>query len=134
MIAKEEVKEQVSNSDTLKLLKEDKGIAEQLIPDKILNDIKNTPILQRRDKIKHYIGLKIKYQGKLLSILTFNKNDLIILLSLDQFINSVSFKINLKECPGIGLLKEGHLIRFEGEIDYLDDHRIGLINAKIISF
>ena len=48
--------------------------------------------------------------------------------------NSVSFKINLKDYPGIGLLKEGHLIKFEGEIANIDDYRIELINAKIISF
>jgi hypothetical protein len=102
--------------------------------------MKNTPILQRRDKFKHYIGIKIKSQGKLISISpsfhSLKKNYSDILLSLeDPALGSVVFDVNPKDYPGIGLLKQGHLIKYEGEIDSIFmDRQIRLVKTKIISF
>jgi hypothetical protein len=97
---------------------------DSLSADAIMARIEEAPFLQQPDIIKHYIGLRVTWDGTLVSA---EKKALLICLLINvgkkdmkPIIVSVDFFPS--QCPGIGLLKYGHPIRVSGVISKIHDY------------
>jgi hypothetical protein len=94
--------------------------------DEIFDQISSVPVLLQDEIIKHFVGIRIKWAGKLMHITKDEKDNNNLNISLfvgSTFPRSVYFSIDASEYPGIGLLKEYHMIQVEGEIEsfYIED-------------
>jgi hypothetical protein len=104
---------------------------ESLSPEEIYNAINKAPLLQQEDVTKHYIGLKVKWEGVLSSAYK-EKDDIVRILIKSEEYNLISFNVNKNDYPGLGLLKKGTLITVEGIIDQISAY-FYLKDARIIS-
>ena len=103
---------------------------ESLSPNEIYKDIKSVPLLQQQELIKHYIGIKVIWDGKLFDINRIDDN--VVRIGLDCNEKIIFFKVNEKDYSGLGLLKTETLMKVEGIIEEIRDY-IDLKEAKIIS-
>jgi len=101
----------------------------------IMDSIENAPLLQQPDVAKHYIGLKISWEGYLVGASRTERG--LVRLTIqpkDITVGSIIlFDVDPSRYPGIGLLKQGDTIRVEGTIAAIHDVFIELDNARIIS-
>jgi hypothetical protein len=104
---------------------------ESLSPNEILTTIEQAPFLQQPEIAKHYVGLKVTWQGKLFSAWK-ERNDIVNIFIIVPEYRTIVFNVNPNDYPGLGLLKKGTLLEVEGIIEKINGY-IGLSNAKIIS-
>jgi hypothetical protein len=104
--------------------------SESLLPSEIIKTIRDAPLLQQDEITKHYIGLKVIWEGKLSSAYT-KKND-IVRMYMYSLHCTIIFEVNKNDYPGLGLLKEGTILTVEGIIETIEvDFK--LKDARIIS-
>ena len=101
-----------------------------LSPSEILNTINEAPLLQQSDVTKHYIGLKIKWEGKLSGAMEVQ--DDIVRMHISSSMETIFFYVNKNDYPGLGLLKSGTKLTVEGTIEFIGVY-FELKEAKIIS-
>lgn len=101
--------------------KEEKSCS--LSPLDIMATIEETPLLQKPDVAKNYIGLRISWAGKLARAEKTSNNNIRIAITTGEGsrIEVVVFEINPKLYPGLGLLKYKHPIRVSGVISRITD-------------
>ncbi len=85
-----------------------------LTPKKIFEAIDNAPILQQPDIMNYYIGITVRWEGKVCSATKLNDNEVRILFAV--FPTHVFFEVNPDNCPEIKLLKKDGTITVEGKI------------------
>jgi hypothetical protein len=100
----------------------------KLTPDSIYKTIEDAPLLIRSDIAKHYRGIQVQWEGPLLDI---SMREGMLHLQV-QFYRSVFFDVDPKNYPGIGLMRSGDIIKFEGTIKEVDTLWIRLIDVKIL--
>jgi hypothetical protein len=106
---------------------------ESLSPTEILKSIREAPLLQQSDVTKHYIGLKITWEGTLAGATEKGDGNVMMVISLSS--ESIFFYVNKNDYPGLGLLKRGAILKVEGTIESIDSmpYYFTLKDAKIIS-
>lgn len=104
-----------------------------LSPNEIIKTIKDAPLLQQSDVTKHYIGLKITCEGTLLDAVKKEKDIVRMLISSSN--ESFLFYVNKNDYPGLGLLKNGAILKVEGMIESIESmpYYFILKDARIIS-
>jgi hypothetical protein len=104
-----------------------------LSPEDISKAIGTAPILQQKEIAKHYIGLKVTWEGHLDNV-TIVGDNVMIVLSPPGGGRYIGFQVNPNNYPGLGLLKRGAPIKVEGVISDLPGIFIQLKDVKIISY
>jgi hypothetical protein len=109
---------------------------ESLQPRDIVNSINQAPLLQQSEIAKHYIGIKVHWEGELQSTFKHVGNVVWIYLNAKQPAGpSIKFQINPNDYPGLALLKRGAHIKVEGVIEEVKvTTAITLKDVKIISY
>jgi len=87
--------------------------------------------LQQVEVSKHYIGLKVKYEGIISS--AREKKDDIVQMFMFSLNECIVFNVNKKDYPGLGLLKKGAVLKIEGIIEKIDGNVFELKDVRIIS-
>jgi hypothetical protein len=105
-------------------------LLESLSPSKILRTIREAPLLQQDEVTKHYIGLKVTWEGELNNAYTI-KNDIVRIVLCSSH-KGIIFHVNKNDYPGLGLLKEGAMLTVEGIIEGIEGYFV-LKDARIIS-
>jgi len=105
-----------------------------LTVDAILTAIYEAPLLQQADIIKHYTGLSVIWDGKLVN--AEKKSDKLVRLHIliageKHSYVSVMVEIMRSQYPTLGLLKEDHLIRVSGIISNIQRNYFVLKDARI---
>jgi hypothetical protein len=103
---------------------------ESLSPSEIFRTIREAPLLQQDEITKHYIGLKVTWEGKLSSAST-KEND-IVRMYMYSLYDPIVFEVNKNDYPGLGLLKKDTIITIEGIIDKIEGY-FTIKDARIIS-
>jgi hypothetical protein len=86
-------------------------------PGQINSTIQATPILQRSEAVKHYVGIKVDWAGKLIGL--DKKPNGLIKISVgwrERIFLCFEFEVDPADYPGIGLLKADDPIRVRGTI------------------
>jgi hypothetical protein len=106
---------------------------ESLSPEEISRALNTAPILQESDIAKHYIGLKVIWEGGLYNI---GKNGDIYVIGLSPHGGGryIGFQVDANKYPGLGLLKRGAPIKVEGIISEFRGIFIQLKDVTIISY
>jgi hypothetical protein len=108
-------------------------VTDSLTADAIMTRIKEAPFLQQHDIKKHYIGLRVTWDGSFVSA-EKRGSDLIRLQICVGWkvekINMVFVNIIPSQYPGIGLLKYGHSIQVSGAISEINNYFV-LRDARI---
>jgi hypothetical protein len=99
-------------------------------PDEIIRAIEQAPILQRLDISKHYTGLKVNWESTLWHAIKISDDCVEVMLRVGTPI--ISFKLNPKNYPELGLLKEGVFLTVEGTIENIKGVIINRGEARII--
>jgi len=88
----------------------------------ILTTIEEAPLLQRPDVRKHYIGLRVTWDGKLRSAKETGVNTIHLYINVEKGTHdwSVFVDVDPTQYPGLGLLKRNHPIRVSGVIAEID--------------
>ena len=86
---------------------------------KILKEIRSLPPLQQADKAKHYLGLHVRFEGKLFHLSKRPENMVYVVLearvrALDH--TEVDFRINLDDYPKFKLIDTGTPITVNGKL------------------
>jgi hypothetical protein len=111
--------------------------ADSLTPDQIISAIKKAPLMQQPDVARHYRGLKVHWQGSLADVSSVEggRVELWVRYHYGPFlVHLVSFEVDTKDYPGLGLLKEGHTLTFEGRIAKIVSETIHLSDARLTSW
>lgn len=103
---------------------------EYLSPSEILKMIREAPLLQQDEVTKHYIGLKVTWEGELNN--AYTKKDDIVGIVLCSSHKGIIFDVNKNDYPGLGLLKAGAMLTVEGIIEKITGY-FYLKDARIIS-
>jgi hypothetical protein len=106
--------------------------SDKLSPSKIMETIDQAPLLQQSEIVKHYIGLKVTWQGYLIGIVNIGNNNCRISIKDKDFGTYIGFEINSIKHPGLGLLKYGDILKVEGKIKNIDTLWIYLSDVKIV--
>jgi hypothetical protein len=106
--------------------------SDNLLPSKIMETIDQAPLLQQSEIAKHYIGLKVIWQGNLIGIYNISDNNYRILFKDKPLGTFLDFEINSINYLGLGLLKYGDNLKVEGKIKKIDELRIYFSEAKIL--
>jgi len=109
--------------------------SKSLSPQQINEALDNIPFLQKPEIAKHYIGIKVSWEGYLSTIGKSQKGGNIrIFLAYPEWTRLIVFEVNLNDYSGLGLLNKGDPIKVEGVIDSVGDSSIELKDATIISY
>ena len=112
--------------------------AKSLSPQEIDKALDNAPLLQKPEIAKHYIGIRVLWEGRLASITKLKKDDNVSILLGPKDGPNVgryyAFDVDLNNYPGLGLLKAETAIKFEGVIDDIKDSYIDFRDVTIISY
>jgi len=102
--------------------KEVKGVSLSALA--IMTTIEETPLLQRPDVAKNYIGLRVSWDGKLSSANKISDNNIRLIIRISEGYKDVgvTFEINPNRYPGLGLLKYKHSVRVSGVISRVSDY------------
>lgn len=94
-------------------------LATSLSPGKIIKEVKSAPLLQQPNICKQYEDINVSWKGKLRSADKIDKENIRLMISVieGKVSTHIFFNVNLKQYPGIGLLREGHEILVEGRIE-----------------
>lgn len=106
---------------------------DSLTADAIMTKINEAPFLQQPDIIKHYIGLRVTWDGVLVNARKIGSDLIRLLIHVGEkgkHIESIFVEIIPSQHPGIGLLKYGHSIRVSGVISEISRH-FNLSDARI---
>jgi hypothetical protein len=106
-----------------------------LSPEDISKAIDSAPLLQQPEIAKHYIGIKVLWEGKLFGSWKHEgDNNVTIDLNRSFAGRSIVFEVNPSNYRGLELLKEGAPIKIEGVIDKIETGYIKLKDVKIILY
>ncbi len=106
----------------------------------ILDEIKNTPLLQQKDLIKSYIGQNINWETQISSITEIGKNKVTLQLNTHAQITSkpkgetyslIYCNVNLNNYPELRMMKIGANITIEGKIDMIKPPKFDVSDVKL---
>jgi len=107
---------------------------DSLTADAILTRINEAPFLQQPDITKHYIGLRVTWDGTLVDAKKVDSDLIQLIINVgkkSKKIWIVWVDIIPSLYPGIGLLKYGHSIRVSGVISEIQPVLFKLSDARI---
>ena len=86
--------------------------------------IDRAPFLQRLDVIKHYIGLRVSWDGKLTSAWKLNEKTTRVMILVEEKNRYLSAMgdVEISKYPGLALLKEEHPIHMSGTISNISEY------------
>ena len=90
----------------------------------IIASINATPLLQRPDVARNYIGLRVTWDGQLSSAKKISDDKIRLIIRISEGFKDVRAvcEINPNEYPGLALLKYEHLVRVSGVISRIEDY------------
>lgn len=105
-------------------------------PGMIYAAIDQTPLLQRSEAVKHYIGIKVDWTGKLISLHPRPDGKIKVAVGWkDRALQCFDFFVTPEECPGVGLLKSDDPIRVMGTISEIElPYPIHLKDATLVEY
>ncbi|MCJ7728454.1 MAG: hypothetical protein MUO27_01015, partial [Sedimentisphaerales bacterium] len=111
------IKSDTDNKKIKTIESEQQKIRKDLTPEAIVNAVKSVPPLQRKDIVKHYQGIRVKWSGTLSSVMDiFGPDVLMTLRSSDANPVDIVFSVNPANYKGLSLINIGHTITIEGDI------------------
>jgi hypothetical protein len=107
-------------------------ITNSIAPRQIYGQINSAALLLQDEVRKQFLGIPVKWSGSLTNILSkeYAKPNISVYIYVENR-HLVTFFVNPVNYPGIGTLKDGHIIEVEGTISKIDQISIGLVDAKI---
>jgi len=100
-----------------------------LTPNAIMTAIKEAPLLQQPDVLKHYTGLQVTWDGYLVDAYKMKDNLVQLMIRVGE--KNVFVEIIPSHYPGLGLLKDHHPIRVSGTISEIQYGYFVLMDARI---
>ncbi len=105
-------------------------------PERIIKAIDQAPLLQRPDVEKHYRGVSVEWEGRLISATRSGASTVRLQLASGGRIAfvAISFEVDSSAYAGLGLLKSEDLIRVAGKIDGIVGAVIHLAEARLLKY
>jgi hypothetical protein len=113
---------------------------QDLDPMRILKEVADAPLLHRKEIAKRYYGIRVEWSGEVYFISEVWKNRVRLELSvppgeMGRFKGpSVVFEVDPKHYPGLNLLKDGSVVRFQGVVAKIASEIISLKDAKLLEW
>jgi hypothetical protein len=104
-------------------------LAERLLPDAIMKEVKSVPLLMQPDVARHYQGLSVEWSGTLYDVQP--RADGTAWFQIANRDTSIFFTLDPHSAPGLALLKAGDSLDFKGEIDGISKYGIELRNVIV---
>ena len=105
-------------------------------PMEIISAIEAAPFLQQSDIEKHYLGIEVEWNGRLLSAAKHQDDKVGLVLGSpgpgSDF--GVAFDVDPTRYPGLGLLRKGDMIRVAGVIDKIVCPVILLRDVRLVAY
>ena len=94
------------------------------------------PLLQQRDAVKHFVGLKVDWSGTLKNIFKTGTETVYINVAWNnELVKCFTFEVDEKDYPGLGLLKDKDRIRVIGTIKDVEiPYPIRLKNVTMVEY
>ncbi len=112
---------------------------QNLDPVAIIHEINAAPFLHRKDTAQRYCGARIEWSGRLYSLYEGQKGRVRLQLSVPKDVNmlngvSVDFEIRSKDYPGLNLLHDDSIVKFQGVIKEIYSRAISLKDVKLVEW
>ena len=104
----------------------------------IMARIESTPPFQQNDVKRHYVGLAVNWQTRLLSISKCGEEMLKVLLIVDEngerHVGACTCEVSLAKYPELKILNKDHQMRVIGKIAEIQDGNIVHIMEAVLHF
>jgi hypothetical protein len=96
-----------------------------ITPAYIKKDVKNRPLYQQRDALKHYTGLYVDWMMKLSSVKEEKDGNIRVSLDFDPGILSAVFcTVKISDYPELKIMNEGTKIQVKGKIATIEENLV----------
>ena len=114
---------------------------QELDPRRIVKEIADAPLLHQKEIAKRYYGIRVEWSGELYSSWKVGKKRASLQLSVPPGEMgrlkgpAVEFEVDPKHYPGLNLLKDGSVVRFQGVVAKISSFEIiSLKDVKLLEW
>lgn len=109
------------------------GLAGELTPEGIIQEINSAPMLQQGTMAESFRGITVNWTGRLHSLepQTGDRDKVQVHIGVGDPEVSVFCYLEKSEYPGLGVLRRGHQVQVSGKIEKADTYIIRLTDASI---
>jgi hypothetical protein len=101
--------------------------------DRVVEAISDAPLLQQAGMLEHYVGLRTRFTGTLISASKTPEERISVALGAvgQRKVDGVVFEINPAGYPGLGLLRSGHEVTVVGRLKNVSSRVVWLEDAEV---